>query len=252
MAFYVIANWKMNEGRPNTVSYARILKKNAASMTSRTIVVCPPFTHISTFAGAISGSRIRVGAQDISAHPEGAFTGDVSASLVRKAGASYVIVGHSERRTVHREGDTLVHEKVRAAFDSGLTPILCIGETKRERAQGKTFSVLRRQLSSALRSLPFGGKGLIIAYEPVWAISTARRALALKPDQIPPMLTTVRSLTRNATRRARGTLRELSIVYGGSVELNLARKITKRNGVDGLLVGGASLDAHQFAAIASS
>ena len=206
-------------------------------------MVCPPATLLASFAALAQGSPVAIGAQDCHAEPAGAFTGDVSAEMLRDAGAVAVIVGHSERRTYHRETDAEVNAKARAAWRAGLTAIVCIGETKDERVGGKTLDVVGTQLKG---SLPDGAtaENLVVAYEPVWAIGTG-----LTPT--PADVAEVHGFIRQHLGARYGAAGQgIRILYGGSVKPSNAAELMQVANVDGALVGGASLKAEDFLGIA--
>jgi triosephosphate isomerase len=206
------------------------------------ILVCPPATLLTAFAAAARGSAVAVGAQDCHAEASGAHTGDLSAEMLKDAGASAVILGHSERRQNHAESDADVQVKTQAAWRAGLMPIVCIGETKEERDAGATLSRIERQIDE---SLPPALKGdLVLAYEPVWAIGSG-----LTPT--PSDVAQVHALIRDRLRARYGTAGEgARILYGGSVKPSNAKELMAVENVDGALVGGASLKADEFLGIA--
>jgi triosephosphate isomerase len=204
------------------------------------LLVCPPFTQVIAVAQVLSGSAVAVGGQDCHAAPHGAHTGDISAPMLRDAGATWVILGHSERRQNHGETDALVHEKVQAAVAAGLTPIVCVGETGDQRQSGQETEVVGWQLSGSLPK-PFTG---VIAYEPVWAIGTGKTATE---QDVATMHAFIREeLVRQFGDAGRG----VPILYGGSVNPKNATSLLAVPEVGGALVGGASLKAEDFLAIA--
>jgi triosephosphate isomerase len=239
----VAGNWKMNGLRRAVAEFTKIASGAADLAGKADLMVCPPATLIALLAEAAKGSTVLIGGQDCHAEPAGAFTGDVAAEMLADAGAVAVIVGHSERRTYHRETDAAVRAKTLAAWRAGLTAIVCIGETRAEREQGRTLDVLGHQLDG---SLPEGATGanLVIAYEPVWAIGTG----------LTPTLTDVaqaHGFIRQRLARRYGTAAEaIRILYGGSVKAANAKELLAAGDVDGALVGGASLQADEFLAIA--
>jgi triosephosphate isomerase len=202
------------------------------------IALCPPFALISTAAGAIAGRAIALGGQDCHANEKGAHTGDTSAWLLKSLGCAYVIVGHSERRADHGETDAVVKAKAQAALKAGLTPIVCVGETDAQREKGETASVIARQVSG---SLPEGATAAntVIAYEPVWAIGTGKTATTAD-------IAAVHAQIRDVFKSAAGNAAGLRILYGGSVKGSNAAEILATAGVNGALVGGASLDLEDF------
>ena len=244
---FIAGNWKMYKTVAETVKYVkefRILVKDIADVE---IVVAPPFTALHAAAEAARNSNVVIAAQDTYWEREGAFTGEISASMIREAGAEYVIVGHSERRTLFGETDATVNRKAVAAFAAGLTPIICIGETLDQRERNATFEVLDRQIKVGLDGLTGEQLALlVIAYEPVWAIGTGRNAT---PAQAAEAHTHIRQRLRQWFGSDAAEL--CHVLYGGSVKPdNIGDLITQEN-VDGALVGGASLDVRGFFDIVS-
>jgi triosephosphate isomerase (TIM) len=236
----VVANWKMN-GLQASIGELEKIIAGARTLASVDIVVCPPATLIASFAAAAHGTPLAIGGQDCHAEVAGAYTGEISAEMLRDAGATAVIVGHSERRRYHSETDAAVRAKALAAQRAGLLAIICIGETRAERDAGQTRAVLRAQLDG---SLPDDAEGVAVAYEPVWAIGTG---LTPTPDDVREMHTFIRA--RLSSRFAE-IGRDMRILYGGSVRRRNAKQLLTVENVDGALVGGASLDAGEFLAIA--
>jgi triosephosphate isomerase (TIM) len=238
----VAGNWKMNGLRASVAELARIVV-GARELAAIDILVCPPATLVAEFAAAAAGSPVRIGAQDCHAEPAGAFTGDLSAEMLKDAGASAVIVGHSERRSYHRETDGDVQSKALAARRAGLCAIVCVGETRSERDSGRALSVVGTQLDG---SVPDGATAanLVVAYEPVWAIGSG---LTPTPNDIAEMHGVVR---RRLVARFGTEGEGIRILYGGSVKPANARELLHVADVDGALVGGASLKADEFLAIA--
>jgi triosephosphate isomerase (TIM) len=238
----VAGNWKMNGLRASVAELARIVV-GARELAAVDILVCPPATLVAEFAAAAAGSLVRIGAQDCHAEPAGAFTGDLSAEMLKDAGASAVIVGHSERRSYHRETDGDVQSKALAARRAGLCAIVCVGETRSERDGGRALSVVGTQLDG---SVPDGATAanLVVAYEPVWAIGTG---LTPTPSDIAEMHGVVR---RGLVARFGTEGEGIRILYGGSVKPANAKELMQVADVDGALVGGASLKADEFLAIA--
>jgi triosephosphate isomerase len=232
----------MNGVRASVAELARIVV-GAREIAATDILVCPPATLVAEFAAAAAGSPVRIGAQDCHAEPAGAFTGDLSAEMLKDAGASAVIVGHSERRSYHRETDGDVQSKALAARRAGLCAIVCVGETRSERDGGRALSVVGTQLDG---SVPDGATAanLVVAYEPVWAIGSG---LTPTPSDIAEMHGVVR---RRLVARFATEGEGIRILYGGSVKPANARELLHVADVDGALVGGASLKADEFLAIA--
>jgi triosephosphate isomerase len=239
----VAGNWKMNGLSAAAAEFNKMIEGARALSAKVDIIVCPPVTLLARFAAAAAGSPLRLGAQDCHAEASGAFTGDISAEMLKDAGASAVIVGHSERRSYHKESDTEVRAKVLAARRAGLLPIVCVGETRAEREAGRAQNVTATQLDG---SLPAGAtaENLVVAYEPVWAIGTG---LTPTPADVAAMHGFVRQ--RLASRFAAAG-QGIRILYGGSVKPSNARELLHAGDVDGALVGGASLKADEFLAIA--
>jgi triosephosphate isomerase len=244
------ANWKMHKTVLETVTWIReftALTKSIATIGGdhAEIVVAPAFTAIAAAAETARTAPIAVAGQNLFYEREGAFTGEVSGSMLKDAGAEFVIIGHSERRRLFGDTDTWVHQKLRAAHQAALTPIVCIGETLEERETGTTLEVLDRQLKQGLDGCS-GDQiaALILAYEPVWAIGTGRNAT---PTEAGEAHTHIRRRLREWFGGAHGD--RTRILYGGSVKPENIRELIGLEDVDGALVGGASLDARSFAAI---
>jgi triosephosphate isomerase len=237
----VAGNWKMHGSRSVTGALLTELEQRLDSEWPIDVVVFPPFVYLSDAARLLEGGQIRLGAQDVCAEAGGAFTGQVSASMLKDVGCRYVIVGHSERRRLYHEDDVLVARKFAAALHAGLTPELCVGETLEEREGHHTESVVARQLEAVMAMNGVASfAGAIVAYEPVWAIGTGRTA---SPQQAQAVHAYLRS--RTAAQDA-NIARHLRILYGGSVKGGNAAEIFAMPDVDGGLVGGASLSADEF------
>jgi triosephosphate isomerase len=241
----VAGNWKMNGLRSAAAEFNRIVAGASALAGKADLMVCPPATLVGAFAQAAKGTSLEVGGQDCHADASGAFTGDISAEMLADAGASAVIVGHSERRTYHRETDADVRAKALAARRAGLLAIVCIGETRAQRESDRTLDVLGTQLAG---SLPDSATGLnlVVAYEPVWAIGTG---LTPTPNDVAQVYTFIRARLAERFGREATAVR---ILYGGSVKPSNARELMAVANVDGALVGGASLKADEFLAIADA
>jgi triosephosphate isomerase len=238
----VAGNWKMNGLSASIVELDRVVAGFGPGKPV-SLMVCPPATLVAAFAARAKDSVVAIGGQDCHAQPSGAFTGDIAAEMLKDAGASAVIVGHSERRTIHRETDADVQAKAKAAWRAGLLAIVCVGETLEERDAGRTLDVVSRQLAG---SVPDGATpaNLVIAYEPVWAIGTGKTPttadVAKVHGQIRERLRAVSPALGDGVR----------ILYGGSVKGSNAAELMAVADVDGALVGGASLKADEFLAIA--
>jgi len=236
----VAANWKMNGLKASIAELEKIIA-GARALAAVDLVVCPPTTLIACFAAKAQGTRVAIGGQDCHAEAAGAYTGDISAEMLRDAGATAVIVGHSERRRYHGETDAAVRAKAMAARRAGLLAIICVGETRAQRDAGHTRDVLRAQLDG---SLPDNDESIAIAYEPVWAIGSG---LTPTRDDIGETHAFIRE---RLSSRYVGSGRNTRILYGGSVNPGNARDLLSVEDVDGALVGGASLNADEFLAIA--
>ena len=240
----VAGNWKMNGLTASAGELAKMVAGAAALAGKADLMVCPPATLIAAFAGAARGSALAIGGQDCHADPSGAHTGDIAAEMLADAGARAVIVGHSERRTDHRETDAQVRAKALAARRAGLTAIVCVGEQRAEREAGQTLAVVGRQLDG---SLPDGASAadLVIAYEPVWAIGTG---LTPTPADVAEVHAFIR---QRLTGRYGAPGGQVRILYGGSVKPSNAKELLGIPYVNGALVGGASLKAEDFLGIAA-
>ena len=239
---YIAGNWKMNLERRSGLELAGALREAFGARTDVDAAVFPPFVYVEEVARALSGSPIRVGAQNCCDEAQGAFTGEVSAAQLVDVGAQSVILGHSERRHLYGEGDELVNRKVHAALDVGLEVILCVGETLDERREGRTEAVVKRHLSRGLEGVAAAHlRSVTIAYEPVWAIGTGQTAT---PEQAGEVHAYLRGILSGlySDRLAE----ETRIQYGGSVKPGNVRELMAVRDVDGCLVGGASLEADSF------
>jgi triosephosphate isomerase len=239
----VAGNWKMNGLKASAAELGRIMQGGGDLWRKADLMICPPATQLVTFSVVALGSKLQIGAQDCHAEREGAYTGDISAEMIADAGAVAVIVGHSERRTLHHETSAQVRAKAQAAWRAGLTAIVCIGETKQERDKGETLAVLGRQLQE---SLPDGANGAnaVVAYEPVWAIGTG---VTPSTGDVTEAHAFIRK-TLEARYGAAG--QQIRILYGGSVKPANAKELLSLPNVNGALVGGASLKAEDFLGIA--
>ncbi len=236
----IAGNWKMNGLLADARARIAAIVSGADATPGVDLAICPPATLLAAARAALADSPVALGAQDCHAKPSGAFTGDIAAPMLAELGCRYVIVGHSERRAGHGESDATVKAKAEAALAAGLTPIICVGETLAERDSGRALAVVGAQLAG---SLPAQG-AIVIAYEPVWAIGTGRVA---EPPQVVEMHAHLRAVLVKV--RADGAATR--ILYGGSVKPDNAKSLMHVANVDGALVGGASLDAGQFLAIAA-
>ncbi len=236
----IVGNWKMHGSHASNAELLGAIV--AARPFMADVAVCVPFPYLSETAVALAAHDIRWGAQDCSAHEQGAYTGEVSASMLAEFGCRFAIVGHSERRAGHAEDDQLVADKAKAALARGVTPIVCVGETLAQREAGETEAVVKRQLSAAIHTLAHCAGEMVVAYEPVWAIGTGRTAT---PQQAQAVHAVLRAQLRAATPRAD----DMKIIYGGSVKPDNASILFAQPDIDGGLIGGASLKAADFVAI---
>lgn len=245
--YLVAGNWKMNGSHEANAALLEGVCAGRAAVARVELMVCPPAVYLQSVAAAIAGHDIALGAQDVSEHDRGAHTGEVSAAMLADLHCSYTLVGHSERRTMYGDTDSRVAAKFAAATAAGLTPVLCVGETLNEREAGETESVVARQLDAVLDSVGVGGFGNgVVAYEPVWAIGTGRTA---SPEQAQAVHAFLRG--RLAARDEDLAVRT-RIVYGGSMKAANAGELLAQNDIDGGLIGGASLVADDFLAIAAA
>ncbi|WP_119155777.1 triose-phosphate isomerase [Caldimonas tepidiphila] len=236
----IVGNWKMHG---SLASNAELLAGiRAAEPFNCDAGVCVPYPYLAACVLALQGSSVALGAQDCSAHEQGAYTGEVSAAMLADVGCRYVIVGHSERRAMHGEGDQLVADKAKIALAKGLVPIVCVGETLAEREADQTEAVVKRQLSAVIHTLGPCISRVVVAYEPVWAIGTGKTA---SPEQAQAVHAVLRTQLRAATEGAD----QMKILYGGSVKPDNAATLFAQPDIDGGLIGGASLKAADFVAI---
>ncbi|MDR3256458.1 MAG: triose-phosphate isomerase [Endomicrobium sp.] len=235
-------NWKMNKTIPEAISVVKALKSAVADVTDVEILICPTFTALYAVSNEVKDSNINIGAQSLFWETKGAFTGEVSPVMVKDTGCSYVIIGHSERRQYFGETDEIINKKMKAAITIGLTPIVCIGETLKERECNITFKVIEKQTRGGLTGLTLEQAALVvIAYEPVWAIGTGKTAT---PDQAQEVHAFVRKIYAEMYKDAAEKIR---ILYGGSVNSGNVSELMKKPDIDGGLVGGASLEVESFA-----
>ncbi len=244
---FVAGNWKMNTDSGSSVALAAGVAKGSLEFAGQNVdvAVIPPFVYLQAVAGAVSSSSVAVGAQDIYHEEKGAFTGEISAAMLKDIGCTYVLCGHSERRHVIGETDVLVNKKLTAAIAGGLLPILCVGELQAEREAGATEKVVARHVRKGLAGLSAEKMAAVtIAYEPVWAIGTG---LTATPDQAQEVHAFIRKLLGDLYDST--VAEETRILYGGSAKPENAAELMGREDIDGLLVGGASLKAKDFLAI---
>jgi triosephosphate isomerase len=243
----VAGNWKMNGLRAAAATLDAITRGYDPPLQGEVdLLVCPPATLIMDFAARAAGRRVGIGAQDCHAEAAGAFTGDISAEMIADAGGIAVIVGHSERRTLHGETDEQVRAKAQAARRARLMPIVCIGETRQERDAGRALEVVGRQLEGSIPGVEEGLEGLVVAYEPVWAIGTGLTPTAQDIEEVHTFM------REGLLARFGRSASSVRLLYGGSVKPANARELLSIANVNGALVGGASLLASDFVAIAAA
>ena len=241
----IAGNWKMYKTSAEAAETARQLVDLTTDVEAVDIMIAPTFTALEAVSGVVAGSRVSLGAQNLYWEKEGAYTGEISSGMLVSAGCQYVIIGHSERRQFFGETDETVNNKIKAALDGGLIPVMCVGETEQERDAGQTFSVLDKQVKSGLHNYVANDLGtLVVAYEPVWAIGTGKTATKDQAQEahhhIRGLLTELYGDTLSASLR---------ILYGGSVKPDNVSALMAMPDIDGALVGGASLDAESFSKI---
>jgi triosephosphate isomerase len=243
----VAGNWKMHGSRAENASLVRALLDLVRAQSRAEVLLCPPFPYLWEVGRLLKDTDIALGAQSVCAEPHGAFTGEVSAAMLKDVGCHYVLVGHSERRQIFGESDSLVARKFVAAQSHGLVPVLCVGETLEERESNRTLAVVSRQLDAVLSVSGVGAiAGAVIAYEPVWAIGTGRNA---SPDQAQEVHAMIRGKVAALDATIAASVR---VLYGGSVKASNARDLFAMPDIDGGLVGGASLKADEFARICAA
>ncbi len=241
----IAANWKMHKTISEAVAFSKQLKKDFTESCEVDIVIAPPFTALFSVAEILKDSAIHISAQNMHWEDKGSYTGEISAVMLVDAGCEFVIIGHSERRTLFGENDSMLNRKIRAALRSGLKPIFCIGETLDERESGTTFEVIKKQLKEGLNNITSSDIGeIVFAYEPVWAIGTGKTATPFQAQE-------AHSFIRETIARdlAYGRASETVIIYGGSVNPENAGSLMDQPDINGALVGGAGLDSGSFADI---
>jgi len=242
---FIAGNWKMNLDRAGSQRLASAVADQSYAYTKIDVAVCPVFPYLADVHEALTGRRVALGAQNMHYEASGAYTGEVSPTMLADVGCKYVILGHSERRHVFGENDEMVNRKVRAALQFGLAPILCVGELLAEREAGKTSDIVERQLRAGLNGVSFEHlRGVTIAYEPVWAIGTGKVATPAQAEEVHAHLRKLLT-TMYGADIAQG----VRIQYGGSVKADNAGGLLELPNVDGALVGGASLKAEEFLGI---
>jgi len=241
----IAGNWKMNKTVEESVELVNSLKQRVSDVYGREVLVCPPFVSLVVVKELLKNSNVKLGAQNMYFADSGAFTGEISPLMLKSAGCDYVIVGHSERRQFFGETDEIVNKKMKIAFENGIVPIVCIGETLQQRESNETFSVIERQTKKSLVGITLEqAKKVVIAYEPVWAIGTGKTATPEQAEE-------VHGFIRKIYSQMYGTesAETVRILYGGSVKSDNVSEIMKQPDIDGALVGGASLKADEFAKI---
>lgn len=242
----IAGNWKMNNDLQQSISLIEELKSKLQNKTLNCeVIICPPFTSLTEAKKLIEGSVIKLGAQNMYYEDSGAFTGEISAAMLKSVGCEYVILGHSERRTIFGERDEMINKKIRKAISEKLKPIFCVGETLEEREKDVTEKVIKKQIEKGLKDItPDEILDVIIAYEPVWAIGTGKTAT---PEQAQEVHHFIRKLLANMYSKDFANL--ITIQYGGSVKPENARELLSQKDIDGALVGGACLKADSFIGI---
>jgi len=243
---FIAGNWKMFKTIPKAVDMVTKLREEVAGSDDAQVVVIPPFTALNEVSRTLQGSSVKIGAQNMHWEEKGAFTGEVAAPMLKDAGCTFVVIGHSERRQLFGETDETVNKKIRAALTHGLIPIMCIGESLEEREKGDTITKVRRQLEEGMGGLDAGQlRQIVIAYEPIWAIGTG---LTATPDQAQEVHGFIRS--HLSEKHGKDAASCAIILYGGSVKPENTYSLLKEKDINGALVGGASLKAGSFADIA--
>ncbi len=241
----IVGNWKMNGGLASNEALLGAIVDGISSVSNARLAVCVPAPYLAQVQTRLQGSALAWGSQDVSAHEQGAYTGEVSAHMLRDFACRYAIVGHSERRQYHGETDEVVATKAQRALASGITPIVCVGETLAEREAGQTEAVVKRQLAAVIHTVGHCTSELVVAYEPVWAIGTG---LTATPEQAQQVHAVLRAQLMAASQKAN----RVHILYGGSMNAGNAASLLAQADIDGGLIGGASLKPADFLSIAQS
>lgn len=240
----IAGNWKMHMTKDTALSYLKDLKERVKG-TDVEVVICPPATLLNLLKEAAKGTNIKIGAQNMYWEEQGAFTGETSPIMLKDLGIDYCIIGHSERRQYFGETDETVNKKIKAAIKHGIKPIVCVGETLEERKEGKTESLIKKQVAQAFKNIDLEDvKNVVIAYEPIWAIGTGETAT---PEMANSAIAHIREVVRDIYNE--GISEEIRIQYGGSVKPNNIEELMGQDDIDGALVGGASLKADSFSEI---
>ena len=246
--YFIAGNWKMNKTSSEAAALAKGVVEAVGNVSNVDIAICPTFTSLESAEKAIEGSNVKLGAQNMYFEQSGAYTGEISAAMLRELHCAYVILGHSERRQYFKECDCLINKKVKAAVASSLKPILCVGETLEERESGKTIEVVSKQTKGGLEGLSSDeALKVVVAYEPVWAIGTGKTAT-------PAMAQEVHAEIRKVLAEMFGAnvAEKIQILYGGSMKPENADELLAQKDIDGGLIGGAALKADSFAALVNS
>ncbi len=245
----IAGNWKMNKNLGESLSLIKEIKLAMLNISGKVdVIVCPPFTSLETGANLLKESPVKLGAQNMHFEDSGAFTGEISASMLKSVGCEYVILGHSERRTIFNENDEMINKKLKKALSSTLKPIFCVGETLEEREANRTEKVIEKQIIEGLAGIPESEmKNIIIAYEPVWAIGTGKTATPAQAEEVHVFI-------RNLVKRlySPSVSDNIIIQYGGSVKPDNSKELLNMPNIDGALVGGACLKADSFVEIIKS
>ncbi len=245
----IAGNWKMNKNLGESLSLIKDIKLAMLNISGKVdVIVCPPFTSLETGANLLKESPVKLGAQNMHFEDSGAFTGEISASMLKSVGCEYVILGHSERRTIFNENDEMINKKLKKALSSALKPIFCVGETLEEREANRTEKVIEKQIIEGLAGIPESEmKNIIIAYEPVWAIGTGKTATPAQAEEVHVFI-------RNLVKRlySPSVSDNIIIQYGGSVKPDNSKELLNMPNIDGALVGGACLKADSFVEIIKS
>ncbi|MCH7972389.1 MAG: triose-phosphate isomerase [Bacteroidetes bacterium] len=242
----IAGNWKMHNNLSESQNLVTKLVNELNNQNiNREVIICPPFTSLTEVSNLLDGTKIELGAQNMHFEDKGAFTGEISADMLKSVGCKYVILGHSERRTIFGESDEIINKKIKQVLNAGLIPIFCMGETLEQREDGITNDVIKNQVSEGIKELSEEDVNkIIIAYEPIWAIGTGKTAT---PEQAQEVHKYIRSLLRE--NFSENTSQNIPILYGGSVKPNNAEDILAKEDIDGALVGGACLDTDSFVSI---
>jgi len=244
--YLIVANWKMNGSLAGNEALVQAVRLGLAALPARAdVALCSPSVYLPQLQQLLAGSNVSWGAQDVSDQLQGAYTGEVSADMLREWGCHYVIVGHSERRQRHGETDDIVAAKAQRALAEGVTPIVCVGETLQEREAGLTEAVVKRQLAAVIHTVGHCSSEIVVAYEPVWAIGTG---LTAEPEQAQA----VHAVLRQQLQAATGHGERNRLLYGGSMNAVNAPALLAQPDIDGGLIGGASLRAEEFLSIVAS